>query len=280
MEKLSRTQRIAVKKARNCYASRSKTRLALFLCANPVPHFPQSHMPLSSSKRFIFIHIPKCAGTSISTALNTRGARLQLNGMPTRKEKVVFNSGSLAHITAEKLRSTLPEATWRNYFKFTFVRNPWDLSVSLYHFHKSYAIPPSYFEMFPTMLLRCSLKHLYSYFTLRNQAIKFQKNNPYIIKQFTTTGSFKEWILQGIYMPCCSSFITDSKGTVMVDFVGRYETLQEDFSKICRRLNISAQLLHLNRSTHRPYREYYDSESKAIVARHFGADIERFAYRF
>jgi len=43
--------------------------------------------------------------------------------------------------------------------------------------------------------------------------------------------------------------------------VGRDETLAQDFKHICRELNISTSLPHLNRSRHRDYRSFFRAQA-------------------
>ena len=77
-------------------------------------------------------------------------------------------------------------------------------------------------------------------------------------------------------------YLVDLGGSQIVDFVGRYESLQTDFDHCCERIGLTKQELpHRRRATDRAaYRDYHDEESKALVARHFSADIEAFGYEF
>ena len=77
-------------------------------------------------------------------------------------------------------------------------------------------------------------------------------------------------------------YLVDLRGNHIVDFVGRYESLQADFDHCCERIGLPLQALpHRRRADDRSaYREYYDDESKALVERHFAADIEAFGYEF
>ena len=64
-------------------------------------------------------------------------------------------------------------------------------------------------------------------------------------------------------------------------FVGRMETLQADFDRLCDRLGLArAALPHYNASCHGDYRQYYDDETRALVARKYARDIELFGYEF
>ena len=86
-------------------------------------------MIISASRQFVFVHIPKNAGTSISAVL-----------MP-------FADGQSAalpdttHETVPALLSRHPELA--GYFKFAFVRNPWERLVSLFFYAKQ-RLRPTY----------------------------------------------------------------------------------------------------------------------------------------
>jgi hypothetical protein len=76
------------------------------------------------------------------------------------------------------------------------------------------------------------------------------------------------------------SYVMDEKGNRIVDFIGYYERLSEDFAKACARLKIQASLPHANISQHKDYRTYYTPKTRELVAREFKQDIEMFGYNF
>ena len=65
-----------------------------------------------------------------------------------------------------------------------------------------------------------------------------------------------------------------------VDFVGRFETLAEDFSIVAKRLGLREPLPTGNASEHQPYRDAYSKRMRAIVADLYAADIDAFDYSF
>jgi len=207
-------------------------------------------MLLSYDHRFIFIHNYRVAGTSIRKSLEKYVKRPLLRRI--FKEMGVGNKLSHhkwktfpAHIKAKELRRILPAELYDTFYKFAFVRNPWDWQVSLYHY------------------------------MLKN---KSHRQHRFI----SAMESFDEYIVwrvnEGKVLQ--KDFVTDSEGTMIVDFVGRYESLSKDFLQVCKVLNINASLPHINKSPHRNYRSYYRAETRSLVEENFRADIELFGYTF
>jgi hypothetical protein len=75
-------------------------------------------------------------------------------------------------------------------------------------------------------------------------------------------------------------WLTDGRGNLLTDFIGRFENIDRDFSDVAARLGLSPELPVLNRSSHRHYREYYDAVTREIAAQFYRRDVEAFAYEF
>lgn len=212
-------------------------------------------MLISHSLRFAFIHVPKTAGSSVYTALAPYGdfadgywanrwlARIGIHVnhyAPYRLKKF------RPHTTAETLRQNLPADVYESLFKFGFVRDPWSLLVSYYHY------------------IRDSGRH-----HRRRLAIRL--------------GSFEDFVAYEVRRRRMSqtSLLTGRDGRILVNFVGRYESLDSDFAFICRRIGIdSAPLARVNATAHRDHREYYDARLARLVRDAYAEDIERFGYEF
>lgn len=139
-----------------------------------------------------------------------------------------------------------------SYFKFTIVRNPWDKLISQYFF-------------------RVGDNSQGGHLFLK----KYMKKKKNI--------SFKEFLQKPFPIGHVQQFsrISDENGDVLLDFVGRFENLQEDFDTICDKIEIPRQQLpHVNKTKHKHYTEYYDDETKSIVAEKYAKDIEYFGYKF
>ena len=67
----------------------------------------------------------------------------------------------------------------------------------------------------------------------------------------------------------------------MVNYLGHYETLHDDYAAICARLGLDAtELPRHNRRTFRDYRDYYDDATRELVGDVWRKDIEMFGYDF
>lgn len=233
-------------------------------------------MPLCHNPPFIFIHIPKCAGTSIGDALTHAGCKLEFSGPAPLPLRFELDSLWLHHAPAKKLRRVISDSIWRSYFKFGIVRNPWDRLVSMFHFRKCKD------PVFPgvTGELR-SLRH----------AITHPRHWGKHLANARTTSvhpdeEFEDWVERQLLgnrlakgFSCCH-YLFDYDGSLLVDEVFRYEHLENDFSRLCNSLHLNAPLVRLNSSHHADYRTYYTSNLRDLVTEHFAEDIQRFEFRF
>lgn len=207
-------------------------------------------MLLSYSHKFIFIHVYKVAGTSIKKSLEQYAKRPMmrrlLNAIRLGSKVPYYKWRTFpSHIKADDLEKELPDKIYGNFYKFAFVRNPWEWQVSLYHH-----------------MLQRREHH-------QHKLIKSMKNfDEYIVWRVN-----EDKVLQ-------KDFITDLSGKIIVNFVGRFESLKDDFHHICNILKINASLPHLNASSHMHYHSYYNEETQRLVEENFSEDIELFGYTF
>jgi len=208
-------------------------------------------MVISYSHQFIFFHLYKVAGTSIKKALDRYESKPPLIGKVFRRlnitELMPFPRWRAfpTHMKARMARNLLPEETFSSFFKFAFVRNPWDWQVSLYY----YALQEK--------------KHPQHELTK-----KFRDFDEYIHWRMTEDRQLQK------------DFVSDENGRMIVDFIGKYENLYDDFRHVCKILSLEAELPHLNKSDHQDYRSYYNDKTRELIARHFKEDIDLFNYTF
>jgi len=216
---------------------------------------------ISHHDKCLFVHIPKCAGQSIELFFLKRigldwerraPLLLRPNDVPA------LGPPRLAHLMAHQYveKKWMTTAQFDEYFKFTFVRNPWDRVASFYRF-LGYDRLCSFSGFVRNHLARQTVK--------------------------------KRWFL-------CpqAEYIYGNDNRLLVDFVGRFETLAKDFAVACQHMQIpDAELPHVNSSRRPrpglarwlrrravPYREMYDSRSQKLVGDMYQVDIETFKYVF
>ncbi len=216
-------------------------------------------MLLSHRYQFLFVHIAKTGGTSVRSALNSLRWRdpsyylvwpaHKLSGLFGHRLGLKFPRH--AHIIAAK--EMLPAPYFDQLFKFAFVRNPWDLQVSSFH-------------------------HI-------------RRERPEAMQGIDDFNSFMRWKFDperphqyhiDTSLSLQSDYLVGLHGETLVDFIGRYENLSEDFAEVCRLIGVNLQLPHKRQARDRDsdYRRYYDDHSRELVAQHFAADIQLLGYAF
>lgn len=216
-------------------------------------------MPISKSERWIFVHVPKTAGTSVEAALGVQGDwrvedRERMYGRIASPDVVAhgYRSKFLQHLTLPEIHEVVPQS--QGWFSFAFVRNPWDRMVSVHS------------RPDPQMV-----------WSARDRGIELEGLE------------FEEFLrrtadIDHAHLAPQADYLESEEGECLVDFVGRFEHLQRDFDEVCRRIGSSAKLPHENRSPGRPrgsdYRAHYTDRTREVVAERYRRDIEAFDYSF
>ena len=150
------------------------------------------------------------------------------------------------HLSLQQVRPFLGEDMFAGYFKFAFVRNPFDRFVS------------------------------YCAFMSRDSG-HFATNPQAVMRYFLFDAPPEQHIL---FQPQ-SSLLVDGDGRLLTDMVGRVETMQDSYEAICARIGIPARVLdQVNSSRRGDYRSYYTDELREAVATRYRNDIDLFDYRF
>ena len=212
-------------------------------------------MPVSNEHKCLFIHIPKTGGTSIEASLKVSGDWKVENintlfGLIKSKyiKDFAFKSNFLQHLTYEQVQ----KVTYidNKFTSFSFVRNPWDKMVSIYS-------------------------------NADNNLIETASKLGINIKDL----SFNEFIektefIEHIHLEHQYKFVCNREDEIIVDFIGKFESLNSDFNKLCKIVNMNLALPHKNKSVHAHYRSYYNNKTKSMVYKRYKKDIELFKYTF
>jgi len=206
-------------------------------------------MIISHKYKFIFFAIPKTGTHSVRQALREHMGPEDVEqvGLFVQKrfsfpELKDFTSG---HVSVRQIQPALADAVFNDYFKFAFVRNPFDRFVSYCSFmsrhNGAFAANPREFMKYILTQLK-PLDHL-------------------------------------LFKPQCE-FVLDHHEKLAVNFIGRNESMQNSYDEICSTIGITpVKLGVVNSSLHRPYMEYYDSELLELVASQYRKDFDLFGYQ-
>jgi hypothetical protein len=211
---------------------------------------------ISHRYKCIFVEVPKTGSTSVRRILGAAiKPHLSLSEIKRMMESYWVIRGGRKDRIMEWLYPMLPaeqrkergRGQFESYFKFGFVRNPWDRVVSLYERNEAVQMQPQLsFEEFVRWIQYSSSTCVHS--------------SPHRYQL--------DWFV-------------DADGRMLADFIGRFERLQEDWAVIAKKLGVSEALPHTRanpRSRH--YTEYYTTETKGIIEEKFKVDVETFNYRF
>ena len=212
-------------------------------------------MIISHKHKYIFVKTSRVAGTSTEIFFQKISFSVkEQHGSPeiinedgivgfrgTEKDKIEQNATWYNHMSLPNIKKILNnDKIFNEYFKFSITRNPWDRVVSAYY---------------------------------------------YWVCMNSSQSSFNEYIANGKIIdpiaPAFEDFIDD------VFFI-KFENLQEDIEYVCKKLGLdyymgnlgSYKKKHRASSRHKHYTEYYDDETREIVAQQYARDIEYFGYKF
>jgi len=196
-------------------------------------------MTLSEKHKYIFLHIPKTGGTPIYKHLVTHfnGAHKQV------------------HLKASTACRRLGSNIYKEYFKFTFIRNPFSRMVSWY------------------------------FWILQEAKIKKEINNPgtfdNFIKNHIQVYSDQPLELQAYsFRENQVDFITTSKG-IKPNYIGRFENLENEWKRICEILKFKYIKLDVyKKQDYGNYKDYYNDELIKIMNKRFKKDLDAFKYKY
>jgi hypothetical protein len=204
----------------------------------------RSCITICEAPKLIFIHLGRTGGHSISRKI-----------LETK----------FGGINSPNMDKPINDEKWKNYFKFTFVRNPWDKVVSAYN------LPQTWFNRRPNHRLNGKIAN----------NVDFDFFLKHILWDENGDACNHHWVEQYKFVQDFRSLINEMN--TWVDFIGKFENLEEDWGKISKILGINEKLPHSNKNpskNKKHYTKYYNDETVAIVADRAKKDIELFKYEF
>jgi hypothetical protein len=188
----------------------------------------------------IFVHVPKSAGLSVTNSL--------------------FGTMTGSHMKIVEYQTMFTKEEFDQFFKFAFVRNPWDRVVSAFLYLKRGG--------FGERDRVWATENLAAYNDFDAFAKQWlNEENARLHLHFTPQYPF-------IYLP--------GKRKPAVDFVGYFENLEADYYFIREKIGVGKELQvkNVTKDRHRDHRQYYSEKTKRIVADIYRKDIELFGYDF
>ena len=212
-------------------------------------------MIVSHRRRFIFFAVPRTGTHAVRAALHPflGPDDWQQEGLLTQTLSPLpaLRRMRHGHVTVRQARPHLPEALWRTYFKFAFTRNPYDRFVSA-----------------------CAMAHGRNAGYAGNEAATMKRT----LAGMRGAVEAADFRMLMLFRPQ-AGMLVDEDGRLGLDFIGRYDTLQDSFAEACRRIGIpERRLAVVNAAVHRPWEDYYDDELLRLATRFYRRDFEMLGY--
>ena len=198
----------------------------------------------------IWIRNPKCAGTSIYRLFLSK--EVITESFCEKSNHHIIKEGKVKQFQDKHIE--LFNKAW----KYAIVRNPWDRIISTFFYAKKKEKQWINEQMTFKQYLRIPFEDMKKMTPIFNGISRLVLHSrPLYDHMANKTGS-------------CD----------YLNFIGRFENLENDFDIICKKLEVKGSLKHRNKGNHEHYTKYYDEESRTLVANKYADDIKHFNYSF
>lgn len=206
---------------------------------------------ISRERNFVFIHVPKNAGTSICKLLNLNLSR---------------------HYTLREYKQILGSKQYHAFYSFAVVRNPFSRFLSLYNYAR---LEESYYHSAINPERAIYGKHM-DYDLLKEasvaEAAEYLKEGLLVHNP-----PHRQWNAQCFWLK-------DEDQKVDVDFIARFENIQDDIKEIMSAIGLQEKtdlpIINTSKSGSLHYRDVIDNETRKILEAYYAEDLQRFNYEF
>lgn len=239
-------------------------------------------MIFSTSRKFIFLHIPKTGGEAITATLKAHIDLEQdlvldraFNKLPRRKRKQFSQFSALhKHSDVSKVMSVISCREWETHFKFAFVRDPIDRCISFYNYCGDQVELRNH---------RPAIRALY--YATQSKELD-PRNWPGVIA-FQNTGSFSEFIrhpdfARDIVTRPQFQYLCDVRGRVAVDLICHYEDFENELERALTSIGLPALSPEKRNvsKTQRMRRADLLMDDRLLLAKRYEVDFEHFGYEW
>ncbi len=158
-----------------------------------------------------------------------------------------------SHMTAKEIIDVIGKKKFKSSYKIAAVRNPWDKVLSHY-----------------------------KYRVKTNQTDLGEKTIPFSDWVKKTYGENKDpfyYDKPKMFQPQVD-WLKDYEQKIDINKIMKFEDLNNEFEKVSSHLDLNKSLPHLNATQKANYKEFYDDESKSIIAKWFAEDLDMFKYEY
>lgn len=220
---------------------------------------------INNSFNFLFVHVPKSAGTSITNVLSkyTNYCDLEIGGTDFGERiQPAYNKrfGLRKHSTARDIRHLVGDVAWSRFFTFSFVRNPFARCLSTYHFLRNWESPSADFT--------ATMRAFDSFEAFVMSDIWSKTNGP--------DDMFRPqayWLGNG-----------PGQKQLMVDYIGRVETIDSDIVNVLKIIGLEKAIYNLseipvlNKSSYSNRSDFSSPDVIARIVAKYSVDFELFGY--
>jgi len=217
---------------------------------------------MNYNKKFLWIHIPKCAGSTLRQHPDLKNASVEN-----------FTGFAYTHTPYSEIESHQT----KNLFKFSFCRNPYERIASAFFSFKR-DLNFKLYDSFDDFILH-NFKD-----TKGNISLEFSKTNARTcsyVRRSVTDGSLQF----NDFFKTQSYFLKDKKGDINFNFIGKVENFDKDYAKLINIINIKnikIKPMNQNLDKDKEYIKYFDGPNKKekieIVNELYHEDFVNFGY--